>query len=126
MRLSVLTGSLYLIAAGILIQATLAGMFISGTAEARMVHLIVGAILPYLAIVPTVSAWRHVSRGRVPRRVAVGATILLVSLWAQEALGHMPFPVTTVIHVPLGVALFALSGWLISTCRSSQAERHEN
>jgi len=30
-------------------------------------------------------------------------------IWVQEALGHMPWPVTTVIHVPLGVLLFALA-----------------
>jgi hypothetical protein len=109
MKGSLLGVSLYLIAAGILTQATLAGLFISGTAGARMTHVVVGAVLPYLAIVPVVSAWRRVTLGTVPRYVALWSTLLLIGLCAQEALGHMPFPVTTVIHVPLGVALFALS-----------------
>lgn len=118
MRGWLLAGSLYLIAAGILIQAMLAGFFISGTSAARMTHVIVGAILPYLAIVPAVAAWRRANASEVPRYVAVGATVLLVGLWVQEALGHMPFPVTTVIHVPLGVLLFWLSFHLAMVTRS--------
>jgi hypothetical protein len=74
-----------------------------------MTHVIVGAVLPYLAIAPAVSAWRQVRIGIVPRYVGVGSTALLVGLWVQEVLGHMPWPMTTVIHVPLGVALFGLS-----------------
>lgn len=120
MRGWLLGGSLYLIAAGILTQALLAGFFLSGTPEARMTHLIVGAILPYLAIVPTVSAWRRANAGLVPRYVAVGSTALLVGLWVQEALGHMPFPVTTVVHVPLGVLLFWLSFHLALVSRSAR------
>lgn len=109
MKGSILGVSLYLIAAGILTQAVLAGLFISGTSSARMTHVIVGAVLPYLAIVPVVSAWRRVKRVTIQRHFAVGSTVLLVGLWVQEALGHMPFAVSTVIHVPLGVALFGLS-----------------
>jgi hypothetical protein len=30
-------------------------------------------------------------------------------MWVQEGVGHMPWPVTTVIHVPLDVPLFALA-----------------
>lgn len=112
MRFSVLSVSLMLIAGGILTQALLAGVFLSGTSEARMAHVIVGAVLPYLAIVPTVSAWRRAGRREASRALAVGATLLLIGLWVQEALGHMPWPVTTVIHVPFGVLLFWLSSQL--------------
>lgn len=123
MRGSLLVGSLYVIAAGILAQAMLAGFFISGTSDARMIHVIVGAVLPYLGIVPVVSAWRGVKSRGVPIWVAVGSTALLIGLWVQEALGHMPWPVTTVIHVPLGVALFSLSLYLaMATSRSSRSE----
>jgi len=72
-------------------------------------HVVVAAVLPYLTIVPTVSAWREAGRGVVPRWVAVGSTFLLIGMWVQQALGHMPGPVTTVIHVPFGVLLFALA-----------------
>lgn len=82
-----------------------------------MAHVIVGAIVPYLAIVPTVASWGRARDGSVPRYVAIGATVLLIGPWAQEALGHMPFPVTTVVHVPLGVALFGLSMHLALVAR---------
>lgn len=113
MRKPVLVVSLFLITAGILTQALVAGFFLSGTPDARMVHVIVGAVLPYLAIIPVVSAWRGVRQGIVSKFVAVGSTVMLIGLWVQEALGHMPFPVTTVVHVPLGVALFGLSLYLM-------------
>ena len=48
-------------------------------------------------------------------------TALVVGLWVQEALGHMPFPVATVIHVPLGV-LFALPLVLVVVARRSLPE----
>jgi heme A synthase len=108
MRGRLLSTTLFLIASGVLVQALTAGFFISGTANTRMLHIIVAAILPYLAIVPTVSAWRRRGRGVMTTNLAVWTTLLMVGLWVQEALGHMPFPVTTVIHVPLGVILFAL------------------
>ena len=109
MKLRLLSTSLLVVAAGVLLQALLAGLFLSGTPDARLTHVIVGAVLPYLAFIPAVAAWRGARRSLVTRRVAFGATLLLVALWMQEALGHMPFPVTTTIHVPLGVLLFWLS-----------------
>ena len=108
-RFSLLSATLGLIATGVLVQALLAGMFLSGTDGARMILVVVAAVLPYLTILPTVAAWRQVGRGVVPRRVAVGSTFLLIGMWVQEALGHMPWPMTTAIHIPLGVLLFALA-----------------
>lgn len=123
MKASLLTVSLGLIAGGILIQALLAGMFISGTGAARMTHLVVGASLPYLAIFPTVSAWQRSRRDVLPAWVAPGATALMIGLWVQEGLGHMPFPVSTTIHVPLGVLLFAFSLALTFTAATTPSRR---
>ena len=67
MKASVLGVFLYLIGSGLMIQAMLAGLFISGTNSARTTHVIVGAVLPYLAIIPAVSAWQRVRTGTVPR-----------------------------------------------------------
>ena len=106
---AVLWTSLFVVAGGVLLQALLAGLFITGVGAARLTHVIVGAVLPYLAIVPAVAAWRRARQGTVTRGLATGATLLLVLLWVQEALGHMPFDVATVVHVPLGVILFSLS-----------------
>ena len=99
----------YVVAAGVLTQAVLAGLFLSGVGDARTAHMIVGWLLPYFALAPTVVALVQRTRGHASRGVAIGAAILPVALWIQEVLGAVPSPVTTVIHVPLGVALFAVS-----------------
>ena len=102
----VLSTSLFIVAVGVLAQAAFAGLFLSGTGGARQFHLWTGVVLPYFGLVPTVSAWAASRRGRVTRTVATWTTLLTVALWVQEALGHMPFAVSTAIHVPLGVSLF--------------------
>lgn len=98
---------LWATAALILTQAILAGLFISAAAPARTAHLVVGSLLPWLAIAPAVVAL--IERRRLSPPLVTGAVLLPVGLWVQEVLGHMPFAVTTAIHVPLGVALFATS-----------------
>ena len=97
---------LWVIAAGVLTQAVLAGLFISGVANARLAHTIVGWLLPFAALIPAVLAGIKRSAGQVSRPVAIWAGLLPVGLWVQEMLGHVPAPVTTAIHVPLGVTLF--------------------
>lgn len=90
----------------VLVQAMLAGAFISGVANLRMAHVWVALVLPWYAIVPAVAAGARRRAGTLSGRVAVACYVLPVVLWVQEALGHMPFPVSTAIHVPLGVGLF--------------------
>ena len=97
---------LWMIAAGVLVQAALAGLFLSGVANARLAHTIVGWLLPFAALVPAVLAGIKRSAGQVSRPVAIWTGLLPVGLWVQEMLGHVPAPVTTAIHVPLGVTLF--------------------
>ena len=102
-----LTMLLWIVAAAILTQAMLAGLFISATAPALLAHTIIGSFLPWFAIAPAVLAFRR--RRSLDQRVVTGSILLPVGLWIQETLGHMPFAVSTAIHVPLGVALFAAS-----------------
>lgn len=90
MKSPLLVISLAVMAAGILVQAIRAGVFISGRPGARMAHVVVGAILPYAAIVPMVSAWRLAGRKAVSKGVAIGATILFVGLWARRPWGTCP------------------------------------
>lgn len=93
------------VAAAVIVQAGLAGLFLSGVAGARLVHTIVGWLLPWAAVaVAVVVAVAH-RRGACPPRLARAVYPLPVLLWIQEVLGHVPAPVTTAIHVPLGVAL---------------------
>lgn len=96
---------LWTVTGGILLQAILAGMFISATAETRLLHLIVGSLLPWLAIAPATVAL--INRRRLSPSIVTGSVLLPVGLWVQEALGHMPFAVSTAVHVPVGGMLFA-------------------
>jgi hypothetical protein len=104
-----LAGLCYAVAAGIFTQAVLAGLFLSGVQGARMVHLIVGWLLPYFALAVAAVGLVQRRRGTTSRNVAIGAAALPVALWIQEVLGALPAPATTAIHVPLGVALFGYS-----------------
>lgn len=101
-----LTTLLSAVAAGILVQAILAGAFISGVANLRLPHTIIGWLLPYVALVPGVVAVIQRRSGLVSTPVAVGAAALPILLWVQEVLGHLPAAASTAVHVPLGVALF--------------------
>ena len=102
----VLAALLAIAALAVLAQAVLAGMFLSGTPGARMAHTVVGFVLPYYALVVAVLA--AFGRRKGPARAPAPAVYLLpVLLWVQEVLGHLPFPWSTVVHVPLGVLLFA-------------------
>lgn len=112
-RTPVLTGFLVAIAAAVLVQAVLAGQFISGSADVQFLHLIVGSALPWLAIVPVVIGWVRAAQRVIPKTFAVLVTVLTAAIWVQDALGHIGLPVTTAAHIPLGVAIFALSVGLV-------------
>jgi hypothetical protein len=101
---SSLTIVLYLVAGGVLVQAMLAGTFISGVANTRLAHTIVGWLLPYLSLVPAGIA--HARRRLLPSPMVGGCVALPVLMWVQEGLGHAPVAATTAVHVPLGVSLF--------------------
>ena len=117
--LPALTLLLWIVAIAILTQAILAGLLISATAPVLLAHTIIGSLLPWFAIAPAVVAFRR--RRSLDQRVVTGSILLPVALWIQETLGHMPFPVSTAIHVPLGVALFAAS---IVLALASAKSRH--
>lgn len=104
-RPGVLVGALWLLALAVLVQASLAGLFLSGVSGARLAHVIVGWLLPFAAIGVAVVAGVAHARRTVTASLAIAVYPLPVLLWIQEVLGHVPFPVTTAIHVPLGVTL---------------------
>ena len=100
---AVVTWLLWSVVGAILVQATLAGLFLSVAGGARLAHTIVGWLLPWLALI--LAGVTVAVRTRLSRGVAVAVYVLPVLLWIQEVLGHVPQPVTTAVHVPLGVAL---------------------
>lgn len=113
------------VALAVLTQAVLAGQFISGSADVRLLHLIVGSALPWVALVPAVIAWVRAAQRVIPKAFAVLVTVLTVLIWVQDALGHVGFPATTAVHIPLGVAIFALAVGLVVACFRREPQAHQ-
>lgn len=97
-----------LLATLVLVQAVTAGGFIAGTWDTHYIHTIGGSALPLIAVGVTVAGWLVARQGGWPRRSVILSAIATLVIWIETGLGHMPMPVTTAIHVPLGVALFGL------------------
>lgn len=115
--------ALAVLASGVLAQAVLAGLFLSGVHQARLAHVVVGWLLPYLAAgVVAVAVVGHVRRTCRPGH-AIAVYPLPVLLWTQEVLGHLPMPVSTAIHVPLGVVLVLYPALLATLVATSSRTR---
>lgn len=119
----VLQAALWIVVAAILGQAALAGMFLSGISGARFAHLIVGWILPYVAIAVAVAAGVAHSRGSCRPAVAIATYPLPVLLWVQEVLGHVPAAATTAVHIPFGVALAVYAAMLAISASHQNSRR---
>jgi hypothetical protein len=92
------------------LQPVLAGRFLSGDFGMLSLHRQNGTYAGGLSVGVTVVAlvaWRV---SRVPGRIVFGLVLLGPIAGLQIYLG---FTRTLGIHVPLGVALVALSGWLV-------------
>ena len=62
-------------------------------------------------------------RRQLDPRLVTGSILLPVGLWVQSTLGHMPFAVSTAIHVPFGVGLVAAAVILaIASARSRDSD----
>lgn len=108
-RLAVALG---VVTVAVLVQAALAGGFLSGE-DTRTAHTVLGSLLPWYALVPALLAVRR--RSWLPAGVCAGAVVLPVLLWVQMVLGHVPWSGGTALHVPLGVLLFGGSLLLTTT-----------
>lgn len=113
--------SLWAVVVAVLTQAALAGLFLSGATGARLVHTVVGWVLPWAALVVAAMVGASHRRGSCPPRLALAVYPLPVLLWVQETLGHVPAAATTAIHVPLGVALAVHSAVLAVLFTSRRA-----
>jgi hypothetical protein len=100
-------GLVYLITLGVLIQAILAGQFVSGASDQLGTHGAVGGTLELAGLVLLLIAAAHRLFGEGSRLALWGSVALGVALQVQAALGWMPGAVATSIHVPLGVFIFA-------------------
>lgn len=119
-------GIVVVIAAGVAVQATLAGQFISGLSDALPAHGAVGGILELAGLLLLVIALAHRVAGERARVALAGSIALVLAIQAQAALGWAPGALPTALHVPLGVAIFAgaiaLSGAMV---RLAAARRRE-
>jgi heme A synthase len=105
-----------LLAVAVFAQAVLAGLFLDGGDAWRGWHALNGMlVLPLLALVQVglaVLVWR---RGRGPGWLPITSVVLLLTLVIQSALGMTS---QVAIHVPLGVAIFGLTGTLLVRTRA--------
>jgi heme A synthase len=91
------------------LQPVFAGRFLSGDFTMLTVHRTNGTyagVLSVSLVVVAIVAWRV---SRVPGRIVLGMVVLGPLAALQIFLG---FSRTLGVHVPLGVAMIALSGWL--------------
>ncbi|WP_214324576.1 hypothetical protein [Nonomuraea sediminis] len=92
----------------VLVQAVSAGMLLSGGGSglhgtgALAVH-----VLGLIQLVTAVLLWRP---GRGPGWPALAALVVLLAGFVQSALGGSG---VVLVHVPLGMAIFGLSVWLL-------------
>lgn len=100
-------GLVHLVTLGVLLQAVLAGQFISGSSDQLGLHGAVGGILELLGLVLLLLALVHRLFGERSRLALWGSVGLAVALQVQAGLGWAPGAVPTSIHVPLGMCVFA-------------------
>jgi hypothetical protein len=100
-------GLVHLVTAAVLIQAVLAGQFVSGLNDLLGVHGALGGVLELTSLVLLVVAIAHRIAGERSRVALWGTVGLAVALQVQAGLGWAPGALPTAMHVPLGVAVFA-------------------
>jgi hypothetical protein len=107
---------LWLLTLAVFAQAVLAGLFLDGGDAWRGWHAVNGMlVLPLLALIQVVLAvlvWR---RGRETSWLAITSVGLLLALLVQSMLGMTG---QVAAHVPLGVAIFGLTGTLLVRTRA--------
>lgn len=100
-------GLVLLITAAVLVQAALAGQFVSGLSNALPAHGAVGGLLELVALLLLITAIAHRFAGERSAGVLSGSIALALAVEVQAALGWAPGAFPTSVHVPLGVAIFA-------------------
>lgn len=100
-------GLIHLITAGVLLQAVLAGQFISGASDQLGLHGAVGGLLELAALLLLLVAIAHRLFGERSPLALWGSVAISLALQVQAVLGWAPGAVPTSVHVPLGVCIFA-------------------
>lgn len=114
--------TLCVLAVDVLAQAVLAGRFLSGDFASLTVHEFNGAklagSLSFALIVVAIVAWRV---GGGPGWLVLVAVVLSGAVVGQIVLG---FTHVLGLHIPLGVTIIGVSGWLaVWVCTHEPADR---
>ena len=107
-------------AALVLTQAALAGQFLNGNQGALNLHAANAEVIPLVTIAQLVVAIRVWRRRKVAWPTAAAA-VLLVAIVFQVAFGYGR---QLAVHVPLGVAIFGTTLWLLIGTRRLWTGRH--
>lgn len=118
----VLRGTLCLLAVDVLAQAVLAGRFLSGDFAMLTAHELnatrFAATLSFVLIAVAILAWRA---GGGPGWLVLVAVVLSAAIAGQIVLG---FSHVLGLHVPLGVTIIGLTGWLaVWVCTHEPTDR---
>ncbi|NUS12298.1 MAG: hypothetical protein HOY69_13010 [Streptomyces sp.] len=104
--------SALLFALGVLVQAVLAGEFVTGNVELLKIHNVNAQVLSIVVLAETVAAFGLWRTRLTSVRPALATLALLILTGAQMSLGHDR---VLLVHIPLGVTVFgfatALAVW---------------
>jgi hypothetical protein len=108
------------LAAGVLLQAVLAGQFLSSRPGMLDLHRFLAEAIPIAAIVLVALAWKRRRLGTVGQQILQLSVLSLVAIVIQTGLGFAgrSSPTAVAVHVPLGVALFGCLLWITFTAHS--------
>jgi hypothetical protein len=110
------------LAAGVLVQAVLAGQFLTSRPGLLDFHRILAEAIPLAAIALVALTWRRRELGSVGQRMLQLSVLSLVAIVIQTGLGFAgrSSPTAVAVHVPLGVALFGCLLWITFAAHSQR------
>jgi hypothetical protein len=107
------TGVVYVV--GVLAQALFAGLFVTGDVGFLDMHSVNRSVIAFSAV-----AWIVTSLiVRAPRQIVIAGVVAAVLAVAQIAAGYLRI---LPLHIPLGVAMFAIGHRLVQLAFSYRAE----
>ncbi|MET0235490.1 MAG: hypothetical protein ABW224_12670 [Kibdelosporangium sp.] len=102
--------------AAVLAQAVFAGLFVTGEVEFLDMHAVNANVIVFAVVLWIVASLVV----RAPRRVVVGGVVALAVSVAQVGVG---FARILPLHIPIGVAMFAMGVRLVQLAFSYHGER---
>ena len=116
------------LAAGVLVQAAVAGQFITSRPGLLDLHRLLAEVIPIVAVVLVVLTWRLRGSGPAGRRALQFSALSLAAIVIQTGLGFAgrSSPAAVAVHIPLGVALFGMILWVTYSAHSQRNASEPN